>query len=285
MHIRLWYYNKNTTIFYHSGQLFMKKLIICFIIIVLLLLSCGTAFALDTVSFETVGVECRQNRLIEVNVNAECGKKLSAAIFEFNYDKTILEFRKASVPSEARVLSNETEDCVKVSYLCTKGADISRKAAIITLTFKSIRNGSTDVGFKVYDCVNSDVQSMSVGTCTAGAVTVTPKASADVGTADNEKSSTGQSSSDKSNSKKNSSSADKQTSSVQKSRQSTAKEQETKAEVNDFGNINDVIQRDYDRLTPLIVLSASVIVGGSFIGFLIFKVITYYKDKKKDSSD
>ena len=144
----------------------MKRIISVFLI--MLLLSTIHVSAAGSVSFSSDSIECKSNRLIEVNFNAECGKKLRAATFEFSFDKSILEFRGIGTPSGTIVEYNEKQNSVKLSYLCKNGADISSSAAIFTLKFKSINEGYTDISYTVFDCVDSDVQQMPVGSCTSG---------------------------------------------------------------------------------------------------------------------
>ena len=127
----------------------MKRIISVFLIT--LLLSTVHVSAADSVSFSADSVECKNNRLIEVNFYAECGKMLSAATYEFSFDKSILEFRGVGTPSGTIVEYNEKPNSVKLSYLCKNGADISSKAAIFTLKFKSINEGSTDISYTVFD--------------------------------------------------------------------------------------------------------------------------------------
>ena len=85
----------------------MKRIISVFLI--MLLLSTIHVSAAGSVSFSSDSIECKSNRLIEVNFNAECGKKLRAATFEFSFDKSILEFRGVGTPSGTIVEYNEKQ--------------------------------------------------------------------------------------------------------------------------------------------------------------------------------
>lgn len=246
----------------------MKKLLVSLLMILLALPFC-TVYAAEAVSFSADNVTCKNNRLIDININAMCDKKLSAAIFEFTFDKSILEFRGAKAPDDSKVVFNEKTDCVKLSYLCTYGADIMSSAPIFTLKFKSIGEGSTDIGFKVYDCVDADVQHMSVGVCTAGSVTVTAKARDNVGTIEATQST----------------SAEMTTQGdIVKTQPSPIIEAEStvlppKA---DSGLRTDFPQSGSQKWIPLLVLCLSVIAAVMFARFAVFK---FKKDKKNSSED
>ena len=48
--------------------------------------------------------------------------------------------------------------------------------------------------------------------------------------------------------------------------------------------MNRVVEKDYDRMTPLIILTVSVTAAGAFIGFLAFTVVNRLKAKKKSNN-
>ena len=246
----------------------MKRIISVFLI--MLLLSTIHVSAAGSVSFSSDSIECKSNRLIEVNFNAECGKKLRAATFEFSFDKSILEFRGIGTPSGTIVEYNEKQNSVKLSYLCKNGADISSSAAIFTLKFKSINEGYTDISYTVFDCVDSDVQQMSVGSCSSGRVTVSGKAPDNIGTIEKPRSSTEKTT-------KSASGTSKSSKSVSSSETGST----THSRNNSPADFDNVIQRDYDKITPIIVLCASAVICIAFIGFLLFKISVIRKSQNK----
>ena len=246
----------------------MKRIISVFLI--MLLLSTIHVSAAGSVSFSSDSIECKSNRLIEVNFNAECGKKLRAATFEFSFDKSILEFRGIGTPSGTIVEYNEKQNSVKLSYLCKNGADISSSAAIFTLKFKSINEGYTDISYTVFDCVDSDVQQMPVGSCTSGRVTVSGKAPDNIGTIEKPRSSTEKTT-------KSASGTSKSSKSVSSSETGST----THSRNNSPATFDSAIQRDYDKITPIIVLCASAVICIAFIGFLLFKISVIRKSQNK----
>ncbi len=249
----------------------MKRIIS--VIMLIMLLSAIHVSAADSVSFSLDSIECRNNRLIEVNFNAECGKKLSAATFEFSFDKSILEFRGVGTSSGTVVEYNEKSNSVKLSCLCKDGTDISSKSAIFTLKFKSINEGSTDISYTVFDCVDSDVQQMMIGSCSSGRVTVTAKASDSVGTVEKSDSTS------KKNAKNTSGTS--KSSKTSKSVSSSETDSTTLSHNNSPSTFDSVIQRDYDKVTPIIVLCASAVICIAFIGFILFKISVLRKSQNK----
>lgn len=243
------------------------------VILLIMLLSIIHVSAADSVSFSADNIECKNNRLIEVNINAECGKKLSAATFEFSFDKSILEFRGVGTPNGTIVEYNEKTDSVKLSYLCKNGAEISTKAAVFTLKFKSINEGFTDISYSVYDCVDSDVEQLSIGSCTSGRVTVSAKAPDSVGTVEKSGSASAKTQKSTSGSTKSSKSS--------KALSASENDSTTSPSINNFGTFDSAVQRDNDKLTPIIVLCASVVICTAFIGFILFRVSVIRKTQKR----
>ena len=256
----------------------MKKLLL--LLLAFCVIPVTHVFAADAVSFSVDNIECKNNRLIEVNFNAQCGKKLSAALFEFSFDKNILEFRGVKTPDDSMTEYNETANGFKLSYLCTFGADISASSPIFTLKFKSIGEGRTDIAYNVRDCVDSDIRQMTIGSCAAGSVTVTSKANDADKTPAKTRSQTSKTTSGSKNSK-----SSKQSATSGAAKQVSDGANGDSSSYKDLGNVNDVIQRDFDRATPIIILCASIVIGAAFIGFLTYKIVSSRKEKAKQDKD
>ena len=96
----------------------MKKLLI--LLLIFLFIPTLSASAAESVSFSTGSVECRNNRLIDVEVRAQSGRKPSAALFDFYFDKGLLEYRGASAPNgQQRKTAHEGE--IVVYFSARKG--------------------------------------------------------------------------------------------------------------------------------------------------------------------
>ena len=245
------------------------------IFMILILLSVFPASASGTVSFETGSITCKNNRVITVELTAHGNGKLSAAIFEFYFDKSVLEFRGTDSPDGTLTEHTETEKGVRVCFLCSDGKALSGQNALFSLSFKSVAEGESEIGFTVKDCADSDAQWMSVGSCTAGTVTVSSRADDSAGTteAKQPKKQSAASSAESKGSSKNSAS---------KSDGEEDQQLTEKPTIHDLGKLNSVEETAPDSFTPIIVLCASAAVAAAVIGFIIYQI----KSKKKnDSSD
>ena len=111
----------------------------------------------------------------------------------------------------------------------------------------------------------------------AGSVTVTSKAK-DTGSASAKtRSQTGKTTSGSKSGKKSSSS-----STAEKATNGATGDSSS---YKDLGNVNDVIQKDFDKATPIIILCASIVIGVAFIGFLVYKIVSSRKEKTKQDKD
>lgn len=230
------------------------------------------ASAACSVSFSAACVESVPNRLIEVSISASGNGRLSAALFNFDFDTALLEFREVKTPSGSQTESNASGGSIKISFLCSNGTDISRKAEIFSLVFMTVSQGSCDLTFTVSDCVDSDVRQMSTVECASGRITISEAS----GSKNN-------SSVRKTKSKSVSESADVE-SKASKAEKKISKKQgsktESSGEIESLGKISEVTQSEPDLLTPIIVLCASGVICAAFIGFLIYKIISARKKSK-----
>ena len=160
----------------------MKKLFsIILILIALLQISLTSAFATASVSFEMQNADMKPNRLFSVALSANSGNRLSAATFEFTYDPDYIEFRKVkAVNNGSKIQVNKKSGKVKVVFLNSEGQNISGGSNVLTLDFKTIKEGTAYIDYTVIQCVDSDVNFMDVGSCTASCIRIYKNASGTV---------------------------------------------------------------------------------------------------------
>lgn len=160
----------------------MKKLFsIILILIALLQISLTSAFATASVSFEMQNADMKPNRLFSVALSANSGNRLSAATFEFTYDPDYIEFRKVkAVNNGSKIQVNKKSGKVKVVFLNSEGQNISGGSNVLTLDFKTIKEGTAYIDYTVNQCVDSDVNFMDVGSCTASCIRIYKNASGTV---------------------------------------------------------------------------------------------------------
>lgn len=152
----------------------MKKLFsIILILVALLQISLTSAFATASVSFEMQNADMKPNRLFSVVLSANSGNRLSAATFEFTYDPDYIEFRKVkAVNNGSKIQVNKKSGKVKVVFLNSEGQNISGGSDVLTLDFKTIKEGTAYIDYTVNQCVDSDVNFMDVGSCTASCIRI-----------------------------------------------------------------------------------------------------------------
>lgn len=239
----------------------MKRLVV-FLALCLIPLSAFPCSAASEVSFSLDSVTCQKNRLTDLELHASGDTPLSAALFSFCYDTGMLEFRQASAPSGSVVAANDSGGTVKLCFLCPAGADAETGAPVLTLTFKTLCEGSAEVHYAVSDCVDSGVRQMNVGRCTAGAVSV--EGSADNAAAKAEISPTKQGAS---------SITTKSTAASH-----AVKNNDTTTAMNSVGTIAAAKRAEPPAALSLVILCASVAAVSAFMAVLL-----YQHKSKKDS--
>lgn len=142
----------------------MKKLFsIILILVALLQISLISTFATASVSFEMQNADMKPNRLFSVALSANSGNRLSAATFEFTYDPDYIEFRKVkAVNNGSKIQVNKKSGKIKVVFLNSEGQNISGGSDVLTLDFKTIKEGTAYIDYTVNQCVDSDVNFMEV---------------------------------------------------------------------------------------------------------------------------
>lgn len=125
--------------------------------------------------------DMKPNRLFSVALSANSGNRLSAATFEFTYDPDYIEFRKVkAVNNGSKIQVNKKSGKVKVVFLNSEGQNISGGSDVLTLDFKTIKEGTAYIDYTVNQCVDSDVNFMDVGSCTASCIRIYKNASGTV---------------------------------------------------------------------------------------------------------
>lgn len=160
----------------------MKKLFSTLLIFIAVLqISLISVFATTSVSFEMQNADMKPNRLFSVALSAKSVNRLSAATFEFTYDPDYIEFRKVkAVNNGSKIQVNKKSGKVKVVFLNSDGQNISDGSEILSFTFKTLKTGTTYIDYTVEQCVNSDVNFIDVGSCTASCVRIYKNASGTV---------------------------------------------------------------------------------------------------------
>lgn len=152
----------------------MKR--ITLLIISILILSCPafSAHAAGSVSFSLDSVETDVNRITEIGVNCSDTSDLGAAVFDFDYDKTALEFKGTESGGTVRYCDGEK---LRVVYYC--GDNSASASEIFKLKFKTVKDGSYSVNYDVSECSAKSGDNLSVGSVVSGAVVSSGNGKAD----------------------------------------------------------------------------------------------------------
>lgn len=142
------------------------------LIITLIILSCPmfSAYSAETVNFSLESAEVDLNRIATIGVSCSNSADLGAAVFEFDYDKSALEFRGCE--SESLVRSNFSGDKLKVVFYNQQNS-----SDLFNLKFKAVGDGGSGVNFKISDCFSKSGGSLPVSSGSSGVVNTAGKAS------------------------------------------------------------------------------------------------------------
>lgn len=227
----------------------MKRFVSVLLLFLMIFSSSITAFALDDISFSINSSDCKVNRLVNFDVVASGNTSLCAATFDFEYDKSLLEFRSADAVNENfTVKYNELENSVRVIFLNPNGVDIKDKSTIFTLTLKTIDSGVTNIDYSVSECVGKDVNFFTVGNCTSDKITI-------YGT-----------SSDTLDDSKSSNSKNKKATNNKYTGKSKAVDSSENATFDEFGVLNPIYDKDFE----LIFVGIAIGVGAVVLLGLVF---------------
>lgn len=227
-----------------------------------------TVFSADNVDFTLKDCSTDNNRLFTISMTAYSSKKLSAASFEFTYDRSMFEFRSAKIGDKSsKITYNELDNKVKLVFLNANGIDTGSGEGIFTLTFKAVKSGTGYIDFYVSDCVDSDIKSIDAGKCTSAKITVDSKS--------------GNSSTDKSYSLDKS---DKSDTGSTKSEREKSEETTFVSTYDEIGELNSFDNPDTRLLIIGIALGASFI-AAVMLAYHIVKRIKSKTSKHKDSPD
>lgn len=238
----------------------MKRVASLLLCVLMMILSTTFASASEYVSFSLSNCNTDVNRLFTVSMKATGNTKLSAAIFEFSYDSGMLQFKEADADN-AKITCNDVGDTIKAVYLCTNGKELD--GDIFTVKFKALKSGKCRIGFKVYDCVNSNAEFIEVDKCTAGEIIISGSDSADT---DNNSSAN----------KEKANNSNKKKSSVGK----TETEDEATPSIVDFGILNSVEDINIRILFIGIAIGVSVVIL-AFVAYFTLKRLRNKKSSKQ----
>ena len=253
----------------------MKRFAIVLISIIIISLSAVSVSAAGKVEFSVQGCEADVNRLVSLDVKCSSDVMLAAAIFDFSYDRSALEFRGVEKTEGVRIKYKENDDALKLIYY-NYAEEPPAENTIFKLKFKTLKEGRYSVDYTVSQCVDNIPEDITVGNCTGGDVNVV-KAASDSSSSSGSKSSD---SSSKKDGKKNSG----KSSGTGGSDVDNAEDETDTDEFTDNGEINDIVEKTWSNhvLMWLMILTGTAVI--LFTGVFIGKLISDKKGNKNDKN-
>ena len=230
------------------------------LIITLIILSCSVFPANSAgVSFSLESAGADLNRVVSIGVNCSDSADLGAAVFEFDYDKSALEFKGCD--SDSFVRSNISGDILKV-VLCNQQSS----AELFRLKFRTVGEGVNDVKFNVSECISRSGEVLPAASGVSGVIKTTGKS---VNSAKVEKKSTNSASlSGKNNAAKSTKSTNPANDDDGDSL--SGDDSDDKA-LSDLGSLNGVPGKSY---VPYVIVACGA------LGFVIIVLATVFKIRK-----
>ena len=153
----------------------MKRISIVIFTFILIFCITFSVSAAETVNFSLQSAEAKKDRIVTLDLKCDNSDLLAAGIFEFSYDKSILDFRGTECDDGIKVKYNESDNNIKLVYY--NQSEISVESGVIfKLKFKTLNYGEAVISYKAYQCVDNTPNDINAGKCSAGNINVKPNA-------------------------------------------------------------------------------------------------------------
>ena len=217
-----------------------------------------------------------------MTLDFECDNSnaLAAGIFEFTYDKSILEFRGTECDDGIKVKYNESDNNIKLVYYNQSERSVE-SGVIFKIKFKTLDYGEAEITYKAYQCVDNTPNDINAGKCGAGNINVKPNA---VETENVSGSKTSSADSDKDKSEKDKKTKDKSSknSGSGDDDDSDDPNDPDKPALDDLGEINDVEENPgSNALLYFILIGAGVLV----LALTVIQIIKKLHAKKSNKTN
>lgn len=222
----------------------MKRIFsIFFIFLFIISISINAYSAAETVNFSLQSAEAKKDRIVTLDLKCDNSNALAAGIFEFTYNKSILEFRGTECDDGIKVKYNETDNNIKLVYHNQSERSVE-SGVIFKIKFKTLDYGEAGISYKAYQCVDNTPNDINVGKCSAGNINVKPNA---VETENVSGSKSSSAASEKEKSKKNKKSNNKS----DKSKDSENADNDVDDDSDDFDDFDDSYDSGDSDKSPL----------------------------------
>lgn len=134
---------------------------------ILLIFSCAvTAFGALTATLSLDVGTVSQNRLFEMGISIDSDSYISGGQLILTYDNAVIEYRDVS--SEVyEVSAKDKGDSLHIAFACPDKVDCKDATSVITVKFKCIGSGESDVTLSSAQCVDCDFNNVVVDAVTS----------------------------------------------------------------------------------------------------------------------
>lgn len=148
----------------------MTRRILClFMMLTVTALSFASVSAKEC-SFSLSDENVQKGRLFEINLSADSKEKIASFVAEFTFDSKYLKFSSCKTADDNGIteVNQSDEGKLRVVYLCKEGTDSS----VLTLTFKALQEGSTEVTCDVSQVINADYEDITALSCKSAMINI-----------------------------------------------------------------------------------------------------------------
>ena len=258
----------------------MKRIFsIFFIFLFIISISINAYSAAETVNFSLQSAEAKKDRIVTLDLKCDNSNALAAGIFEFTYDKSILEFRGTECDDGIKVVYNESDNNIKLVYHNQSERSVE-SGVIFKIKFKTLDYGKAEITYKAYQCVDNTPNDISAGKCSAGNINVSPNA-VETENVSGLTSSSAASAKDKSTSQKDKKTKDK-SSKNSGSGDDDDSDDPDKPALDDLGEINDVEENPGSNALLYFILIG---IGALILALTVIQIIKKLRAKKSNKTN
>lgn len=257
----------------------MKRVSIVIFTFILIFCITFSASAAETVNFSLQSAEAKKDRIVTLDLKCDNSNALAAGIFEFTYDKSILEFRGTECDDGIKVVYNESDNNIKLVYHNQSERSVE-SGIIFKIKFKTLDYGKAEITYKAYQCVDNTPNDISAGKCSAGNINVSPNA-VETENVSGLTSSSAASAKDKSTSQKDKKTKDKSSKNSGSGDEDDSDDPDKPA-LDDLGEINDVEENPGSNALLYFILIG---IGALILALTVIQIIKKLRAGKSNKTN
>lgn len=150
-----------------------RRLFSLFIVFVLCFGSLVCASANDC-SFCLSDASVKKGRLFEIEFSLNEDEDISAFVAEYTFDSKYLKFDSCKTARENALVELNQADRgrVRIVYLCKDGINTRDNGLVLTLTFKALQEGNTEIACDISQVINNEYEDITALSCDSAKVSI-----------------------------------------------------------------------------------------------------------------